>query len=279
MSTRVSLFYFSLAYVLCFGDASFFGIPKLCLCRCGLVQTERQGILFRKTADVPSQFPWVVTINTGNRVVQGSLLTDQHIITAAEPVYGVPITNLTVNLGVYDRCRGYSALNSDVSEVTINPSYAPANLNNNLALIKLRYPVTFSDSISPVCLPYYGLQEYDQVCWTASWALSSANASTCIPRVATVPTLPAAGCYHGTNDDTVTQDKACFVPLGAGSILCNIDIGAPVLWRFSSSFPYRLVGVISSSTTCEDTKTPLYTRVIDHITWIRDVIQSDCNCI
>ncbi|KAM3967009.1 vitamin K-dependent protein C-like [Aphomia sociella] len=278
MFGRVALFYCCLAYTLTVGYA-LFGIPKYCFCRCGLVPTQEQGFIFRKTSEVPSQFPWLALINTGSQVIEGTLLTDQHIITAAAPLYGVPITSLSVHLGVYDRCRSSTTLDSDVSEVTINPGYAPANADNNLALIKLRYAVTFSDSISPVCLPYYGLQEYDQVAWTASWALNSAN-STCVPRIGTVPTLPASGCYYGSTDSNlVTQDKACIASLGSGSIVCNIDIGAPLLWRRSSMFPFRLVGVISSSTTCEETNAPLYTRVIEHITWIKENIESDCNCL
>ena len=52
-------------------------------------------------------------------------------------------------------------------EWIIHPSYSGASLNNDFAIIKLASPVSFSDQVSPICLPSASTN-YDNVVATVT---------------------------------------------------------------------------------------------------------------
>ncbi|XP_053605588.1 serine protease 33-like [Plodia interpunctella] len=258
--------------LLTYANGSVFGVNlrKMCLCRCGVVQNKTY----------PYQFPWLAVVHTGSQLVGGSLISDQHVLTSASELFGLPHTQISITLGSHDRCGGGHSINVSAALVSINPGYSPTSSVGNLALIKLRYPVTFNDFISPVCLPYLGMQDYGLIAWTSAWRLNS-DFSSCIPRLAISPVFPASSCAGSVNHELLTSDKGCFNPLGSRSFICELDLGAPVFWRRSSHFPFLVIGVISSSPTCptlEPNATSLFTKVADYLPWIYDRIRSDCNC-
>lgn len=102
----------------------------------------------------PNSWPWQVgiriSVNDQRFSCGGTLISDQWILTASHCVEGA--TNLNIYLGDHDYER--------VGTETIIPAstwiylkYDEDNFSNDIALVKLRAPVQFSDKISPVCLP------------------------------------------------------------------------------------------------------------------------------
>ncbi|XP_073952516.1 chymotrypsinogen B-like [Choristoneura fumiferana] len=257
-----------------------FGFQKICLCRCGvahrfLPEYSRTGRILGGEGISPHQFPWLAAVSVGNQTVGGSLISDRLIVSAASPFYGKAPNEISVSLGAHDRCGNGSnpGLNVSVSDVHIHPGFAPASKHNDIALLRLRHVVPFSQFISPICMPHYGVPESGQVAWTVAW---NRNAS-CTPRVVTLPILPTTSCLKGVKEPHLfTPDKACLGPLGAKNVICQGDIGAPVMQRYLTS-SFRLAGVVSSSS-CDDITSPLYTRVLDHAAWIYRYSHSDCQC-
>ena len=73
---------------------------------------------------------------------------------------------------------GRNALNSTspnelirtVSRLIRHPAYNINTLDNDIGLVKLSSPVTFTDYIRPVCLAAYGsVFEHDSFCWATGW--------------------------------------------------------------------------------------------------------------
>lgn len=61
--------------------------------------------------------------------------------------------DLTVKLGVEDLdVTGQNVVNRDVIKIILHPDYNDSTNYNDIALIQLSSPVTFSDYIRPVCL-------------------------------------------------------------------------------------------------------------------------------
>ncbi|XP_048007017.1 chymotrypsin-like protease CTRL-1 [Leguminivora glycinivorella] len=261
-----------------------FGFQKICLCRCGvphryLSEYSRTGRLLGGEATTAHQFPWLAAVNIASRSIGGSLISDRHVVTAASPLYGKSFNEVSVSLGAHDRCGGGSdpVLNTSVSDIIIHPGFSPTNRDNDIALLKLRHVVTFGRFISPICMPHYGAPESGQVAWTVAWTGTSKNES-CTPRVASLPVLPTSSCLKASVDShLVTPDKGCLGPLGARNIICEADVGAPIMQRHPG-FSFRLAGVVSTSS-CDRVTSPLYTRIIDHAGWIYRHTHSDCQCL
>ncbi|XP_063629962.1 vitamin K-dependent protein C-like [Cydia splendana] len=265
--------------------------------RCGvphryLSEYSRSGRLLGGETTTAHQFPWLAAVNIASRSIGGSLISDRHIVTAASPLYGKSFNEVSVTLGAHDRCGNGSdpVLNTSVSDIIIHPGFSPTNRDNDIALLKLRHVVPFGRFISPICMPHYGgfltldlidsrhgAPESGQVAWTAAWTGTDNNES-CTPRVATLPILPTRSCLKDTvNSNFVTPDKGCLGPLGARNIICEADVGAPIMQRHPG-FSFRLAGVVSSSS-CDRITSPLYTRIIDHAGWVYQHTHSDCQCL
>nr|XP_053605955.1 uncharacterized protein LOC128672684 [Plodia interpunctella] len=211
-----------------YANGSVFGVNlrKMCLCRCGVVQNKTY----------PYQFPWLAVVHTGSQLVGGSLISDQHVLTSASELFGLPHTQISITLGSHDRCGGGHSINVSAALVSINPGYSPTSS--------------------------VGMQDYGLIAWTSAWRLNS-DFSSCIPRLAISPVFPASSCAGSVNHELLTSDKGCFNPLGSRSFICELDLGAPVFWRRSSHFPFLVIGVISSSPTCptlEPNATSLFTK-------------------
>ncbi|RVE48476.1 hypothetical protein evm_006912 [Chilo suppressalis] len=259
-----------------------FGFQKYCLCRCGLARhisdNVRAGRLLGGEFIYPHQFPWLATVNAGSSSAVGSLISDRHIISAASPLYGFSAGNLTVTLGAHDRCgEGDPALVNSVSSLSIHPGYSPTNGDNDIALLRLRHTVAFNDFVSPVCMPLYGSEERGRIAWTVSWTEYPGN-STCTPRVTSLPMLSKRSCLAATDEPALTTaDKGCLGPLGSKNVICKSDVGAPVMTRWTSGTPFRLVGVVSLAS-CQELNPPLYTRINAHYGWIHSHVRNDCQC-
>ncbi|XP_049871207.1 CLIP domain-containing serine protease B9-like [Pectinophora gossypiella] len=269
-----------------FGTGGIFGhvlrYQKLCLCRCGVSGVTQFPDSFSNVRLLdgqsvsPHQFPWLASIKIDNRTIAGALISDKHVLTAASPLYGIPPNRVSVTLGLHDGCTRNPALSSSIETVILHSAYVSGYSYNDIALLRLRHVVPFSQFISPICMPDFRTLESDQVASTLSWKWAP-NSVSCTPRVATLPILPVWTCLLNRNSDTITPNKGCLGPLGIKSIVCEDDVGAPVMSRQPYSSSFRLVGVVTTAN-CDHTSAPYYTKVAYHAAWIYEQIRDDCQC-
>ena len=103
----------------------------------------------------PQDWGWQVALNASGRMIcGGSLINSRWVLTAAHCVYGYTNpTRYSVDLGVHDRQNLESwATTRQVEKVIYHESYSSSQIKNDVALLKLSSPVTYSKEIVPVCV-------------------------------------------------------------------------------------------------------------------------------
>ncbi|GBM55187.1 Proclotting enzyme, partial [Araneus ventricosus] len=99
----------------------------------------------------------------------GALVTDRHVITAAHCVVTgrgsttMSPNQLSVRRGAHDlrQSNEPDSVDIPVEAVRRHEQFNPRTYKNDIAVLRLRRPVQFSDHISPICLPYDSLTNDD----------------------------------------------------------------------------------------------------------------------
>uniref|UniRef100_A0A8C2HYF1 Transmembrane serine protease 5 n=1 Tax=Cyprinus carpio TaxID=7962 RepID=A0A8C2HYF1_CYPCA len=219
------------------------------------------------------RWPWQVSLYYSNRhICGGSIITNQWIVTAAHCVhnYRLPqVSSWVVYAGIVTsnsaKLAQYQGL--AVEKIIYNKNYNHRTHDNDIALVKLRAPLNFSDTIRPVCLPQY---DYDlpggTQCWISGWGYTQ-------PDDAPVPLISTKKCnsscmYNGE----ITPRMLCAGYTEGKVDACQGDSGGPLVCQDENV--WRLVGVVSWGTGCAEPNHPgVYTKVSEFLEWIYEIIE------
>ena len=118
----------------------------------------------------------------------GSIITSRHILTAAQCTFDrytasvKPPTALQVLVGEHD-VSDTEVDRRDVSSISLHPQFNFSSLNYDISILTLLSEITFSSTVSPICLPTppddsSAYPDYSgQVAIIAGWGLTSPGGS------------------------------------------------------------------------------------------------------
>uniref|UniRef100_A0A8B9E964 Transmembrane serine protease 5 n=1 Tax=Anser cygnoides TaxID=8845 RepID=A0A8B9E964_ANSCY len=149
-----------------------------------------------------------------------------------------------------------------VEKVIYHPLYNGSSLDYDIALMKLRIPLNFSDAIRAVCLPPSHRDLFQGTpCWVSGWGYTR-------PDQALVPLISTRRC----NSSCMYKGELTATMLCAGYPqgkidACQGDSGGPLVCQ--DELTWRLVGVVSWGQGCAEPNHPgVYTNVAQLLPWI-----------
>jgi secreted trypsin-like serine protease len=215
---------------------------------------------------------WQVAMNYNNGFTcGGSVLNSEWIITAAHCVYGrTNAAFYTFDIGISDRSKpGAFSVKRSVSKIIMHPQYSDRTLVNDIALMKLSSPISYSDYIVPACIPTSTLSNISGMSSIATgWGSTGAGGVTKVLMQVSMPVWADSQCkakYSSMNP------ADAFCAGGSGKDTCQGDSGGPVV--VLSNGKWQLVGLTSHGYDC--TTGGVYTRVSYFNSWISQTVSAN----
>ncbi|XP_041697434.1 vitamin K-dependent protein C [Coregonus clupeaformis] len=221
--------------------------------------------------------PWqALVLNARGKFHCGGVLIDENwVLTAAHCL--TSSLRFSVRLGDYER---YKLEGTEVTVPVIktfsHPNYNKETVDNDIALLRLDSPVTFSEYILPACLPSRALAEgvlhlNGTRTVVTGWGKEEQTSQrfTSALNFIEVPLVEHELCArHMVNN--VTGNVLCAGVIGRREDACEGDSGGPMVTLYHNT--WFLIGLVSWGEGCGDEdKLGIYTKVSNYNEWIESV--------
>ncbi|KAJ3632562.1 hypothetical protein MTP99_009562 [Tenebrio molitor] len=223
----------------------------------------------------PLQFPYAAAIYvqtpTTRHFCAGTLLSNEWILTAGQCVDEATLFQIFLG-SITLEGNDPSQLELATSSYTLHPDYNPLTLENDLGLIKLRMPITFTDYIKPIGrLPLSEIPDFVSTS-TFGWGQTSDDDAGLAAQLnyVIVVTITNVECkiIYGSQ---ITDNMVC-VEGNYNEGTCYGDIGSSLIQYYSTghAIPVAVSSFVSGNG-CESTDPSGFTRTFPYNAWIRNV--------
>ncbi|XP_058256268.1 haptoglobin isoform X2 [Hemibagrus wyckioides] len=270
------------------GAVFLFGL-MICLAAGHVVDRTEEHIAALRTKRMvgglltPGYVPWQALVYLSDSKLDGgigggALIAPQWILTAGRNLFVRKTQNSTrgkeplipkVYLGVVQRSRADAAAEVAVEKVFLHPAFQNASdVDNDLALIKLKEPVSYNDMIFPIPLPEKGdnLEESEeQKGVIAGWGWGPLFTFSDRLKFLVLPILPSNADHDKiTTTRTKFQENVCYGDAGGALALLNPD-----------TKKVYAAGILSYDEPCTRDEEAVFIKVSAYLPWIHSVMSGD----
>lgn len=246
-------------------------------CDCGRSMFKTSRIVGGQNAD-EGEFPWQVSLHVKNsgHVCGASIISPKWLVTAAHCVQDDGRLRLSqpetweAYLGLHAQSNvGKTVVKKNLKKIIPHPNYNAYTYDNDIALMELDSPVTYSDYIKPVCMP---APQHDfpsgHSVWITGWgATREGGYAATVLQKAQVRIINATVCNE-LMEGQITSRMLCAGVLAGGVDACQGDSGGPL--SSPSGSRMFLAGVVSWGDGCARRNKPgVYTTVTKFRGWIQ----------
>ncbi|XP_017049120.1 spaetzle-processing enzyme-like [Drosophila ficusphila] len=245
---------------------------------------------FRVIGDIAqlNGFPWMAMLlyqhpwDQDRRYTQecaGSLINKRYVVTAAHCINPGSLLLKMVRLGEHNISTAIDCVHNEcapphldipIEEKIIHEGYDRHSLRNDIALLRLKKPVDYSNAIKPICvIPSYDFRNHffiNESMTVAGWGVTQKGRRSDVLRTTTVKGRDSTKCTQ-----TFRESSLCALSTD-GSDSTNGDSGGPLMARMGNAineFVY-LAGITSYGSKFFGVVGSSYTRTEYFIDWIKE---------
>ncbi|XP_051158292.1 trypsin-like [Leptopilina boulardi] len=237
------------------------------------------------------QFPHQVSLQWGmppliknKHFCGGSIINELWILTAGHCILAVPsYGQFTIKAGKHSLSstetteQSIQALKSIVHE-----KYKGGVNPYDIALIKLKKPLTLNKAVNIIKLPKQGSEHTGKVILSGWGSTSTINNAIMPDTLQTVklPLVDLRTCKSAieslTGPSPLHETNVCTGPLTGGTSACSGDSGGPLISNITPGSS-EVIGVVSwGIIPCGSVGAPsVYTKVASYVDWIKNTIDSN----
>ncbi|XP_076343503.1 clotting factor B-like isoform X2 [Tachypleus tridentatus] len=225
-----------------------------------------------------------ILISGTNRFLCGGFLIDErHVVSAAHCFAGIRkrVSQYKIRLGQINAKEG--RLHS-VETIKVHEGFRPRGYYNDIALLRLKNSVTFTDAVTPVCLPSPTLarQNLTGILTTLLGygdLFYGGPTADVLQEVKDIPIVSTEVCNkvyshfpRSPFNRGVTKEFICAGLPEGGKDACQGDSGGPLMIQEDDE-RWVVVGIVSFGYRCADPNYPgIYTRVSYFMDWLEKSI-------
>ncbi|KAM4650411.1 transmembrane protease serine 4-like isoform 2-T3 [Discoglossus pictus] len=242
---------------------------------CG--SSSRKARIIGGSPTTIEKWPWQASMQyMGQHVCGGSIITPYWILTAAHcmPPLQKQVDRWRVQVGVSTLTFMFA---SPVEKILVHSQYIQDRKPHDIALFKLKSPLSLSDVAQPICMPGFdAIVPDDSELWVTGWGYTAESGMVLASQLqeVSIRQIPNSVCNQEYSNQ-ILDSMLCAGRLSGGLDTCQGDSGGPLVSSLSSSH-WKQAGIVSWGDGCgRPGKVGVYTRVSSHLDWIYEVMKRE----